>query len=78
MTSLNEFNRYGEEIEKLMLLRTSPIAVKMLEKESDIPAGAMRPIVIGDNRNRKGKESQGDCAPELCLSRTDAQIFLPT
>jgi uncharacterized protein (DUF169 family) len=26
-----------------MLLRTSPIAVKMLEKESDIPEGALRP-----------------------------------
>jgi uncharacterized protein (DUF169 family) len=43
MASLSEFNRYGEEIEKLMLLRTSPIAVKMLEKESDIPEGAVRP-----------------------------------
>jgi hypothetical protein len=36
MASLSELNRYGEAIEKLMLLRTSPIAVKMPEKESDI------------------------------------------
>jgi len=43
MANLSEFNRFGEEIEKRMLLRTSPIAVKMLEKESDIPAGALRP-----------------------------------
>jgi uncharacterized protein (DUF169 family) len=43
MANLSEFNRYGEEIEKLMLLRTSPIAVKMLEKESAIPEGAIRP-----------------------------------
>ena len=43
MASLKEFNRYGEEIERLMLLRTSPIAVKMLETESDIPEGAVRP-----------------------------------
>jgi uncharacterized protein (DUF169 family) len=43
MTSLSEFNRYGEEIEKLVMLRTSPIAVKMIEKESDIPEGAIRP-----------------------------------
>ena len=43
MTTLSEFNKYGENLEKLMLLRTSPIAVKMLEKESDIPAGAIRP-----------------------------------
>ena len=43
MTTVSEFNRFGEEIEKLMLLRTSPLAIKMLEKESDIPEGAIRP-----------------------------------
>jgi uncharacterized protein (DUF169 family) len=30
-------------LERLLGLRTSPVAVKMLEKEGDIPAGAMRP-----------------------------------
>jgi uncharacterized protein (DUF169 family) len=43
MTTVKEFNRYGEELEKILLLRTYPVAVKMLEKEADIPAGAMRP-----------------------------------
>ena len=43
MTTLKEFNRYGEELEKILLLRTSPIAVKMLRKEADVPAGAFRP-----------------------------------
>ena len=43
MTTLNEYNDYGEELEKLLVLRTSPIAVKMLEKEEDIPEGAIRP-----------------------------------
>ncbi len=43
MTTLSEFNRYGEDLERLLLLRTSPLAVKMLEKEGDIPAGAVRP-----------------------------------
>jgi uncharacterized protein (DUF169 family) len=43
MPTVKEFNSYGEELEKLLLLRTSPVAVKMLEKESDIPKGAMRP-----------------------------------
>ena len=43
MASLSEFNRFGEDIERRMLLRTSPIAVKMLENESDIPEGAIRP-----------------------------------
>jgi uncharacterized protein (DUF169 family) len=43
VTTISEYNRYGEEIEKALLLRTSPIAVKMLEKESDIPKEAIRP-----------------------------------
>jgi len=43
MAKLSEFNNYGKEIETFMRLRTSPIAVKMLETESDIPGGAMRP-----------------------------------
>ena len=43
MTALSEYNQYGEELEKYLMLRTSPIAVKMLEKEEDIPKGAVRP-----------------------------------
>jgi hypothetical protein len=31
MTSLSEFNRYGEEIEKLVFLRIAPIAVNIDE-----------------------------------------------
>jgi len=43
VTTLKEFNKYGEELEGILGLRTSPVAVKMLEKEEDIPAEAMRP-----------------------------------
>jgi len=43
MTTAKEYNSYGEEIKKTLLLRTSPLAVKMLEKESDIPKEAIRP-----------------------------------
>jgi uncharacterized protein (DUF169 family) len=43
MTTVKDFNRYGEELENLLGLHTSPIAVKMLEKEEDIPEGAIRP-----------------------------------
>ena len=43
MSTISEFNKYGEELEKILILRTSPIAVKMLEKEADIPKGAIRP-----------------------------------
>lgn len=43
MTTIKEFNKYGEEMENLLGLQTSPIAVKMLEKEEDIPKGALRP-----------------------------------
>ena len=43
MASLSDLNHYGEEIENRMILRTSPVAVKMLRTESDIPEGAIRP-----------------------------------
>ncbi len=43
MPTLQQYNRCGEELENLLLLRTAPIAVKMLVKEEDIPAGALRP-----------------------------------
>jgi len=43
MSDLSEFNKYGEELEKYLILRTSPIAVKMLEREAEIPKEAIRP-----------------------------------
>lgn len=43
MAVLKEFNGYGEDLERLMSFRTSPLAVKMLETENDIPEGALRP-----------------------------------
>jgi len=43
MTESGKFNQYGEALETSLLLRTSPVAVKMLESEGDIPNGAFRP-----------------------------------
>jgi uncharacterized protein (DUF169 family) len=43
MPTLKEFNNCGEELEKLLGLSSSPIAVKMLKSEADIPKGAYRP-----------------------------------
>ena len=43
MISLSDLNGFGEEMEKRLQLRTSPVAVMLLEKEGDIPAGAIRP-----------------------------------
>ena len=43
MTTFKEYNGLGEELERLLILRTSPLAVKMLEKKGDIPEGAIRP-----------------------------------
>lgn len=43
MTTIEEYNGYGDELEKLLMLRTSPIAVKMLKSEDEIPEGAIRP-----------------------------------
>jgi uncharacterized protein (DUF169 family) len=43
MTEVNNFNGYGEELESLLQLRTSPIAIRLLKREEDIPKGAIRP-----------------------------------
>jgi len=43
MPELNILNKFGEELEPALLLRSSPIALKMLEKEADIPKEAFRP-----------------------------------
>jgi len=50
MTSISKYNTYGEELEKKFSLRTSPMAVKMLETEDDIPEGAIRPSKDMGNR----------------------------
>ncbi len=44
MPTIKDFNLYGEELERFLLLRTSPIAVKMLKNEDDIPEKAIRPF----------------------------------
>ncbi len=41
--SLETFNTYGADLEKLMYLQSYPIAIKMLKSESEIPQGAVRP-----------------------------------
>jgi len=43
VTTIKEYRQYGEDLERMLRLRTSPLAVKMLEKEEDIPEGAIRP-----------------------------------
>lgn len=43
MTDINICKRYGEDLETHLRLQTSPIAVKMIKNESDIPENALRP-----------------------------------
>jgi uncharacterized protein (DUF169 family) len=43
MKTVGDFNECGKELEARLQLRTSPIAVKMLERKEDIPEGVMRP-----------------------------------
>jgi uncharacterized protein (DUF169 family) len=43
MRSLDILHNHAESLEKLLRLKTFPIAVKLLEKEADIPEGAKRP-----------------------------------
>lgn len=43
MDDREKYRQYGRELESLLHLQTSPIAVKMLEKETDIPEGSIKP-----------------------------------
>ena len=43
MKTLSDFNRCGEELERRLQLRTSPIGIRLLGGEEEIPKGAMRP-----------------------------------
>jgi uncharacterized protein (DUF169 family) len=43
MASLKEINGFGDELRNQLLLKTYPIAIKLLERESDIPEKATRP-----------------------------------
>ncbi|HSB79421.1 MAG TPA: DUF169 domain-containing protein [Candidatus Methylomirabilis sp.] len=44
MADLKIYQEYGEELERRLRLKTFPLALKLLEKETDIPAGAKRPL----------------------------------
>ena len=44
MTKLGTLHNYGKELEKRLRLWTYPLAIKLLEKEEDIPEGAVRPL----------------------------------
>lgn len=37
-------NQFGEELERLLILRYSPIALKVLHREEEIPADSLRPL----------------------------------
>ena len=43
MPSQSAYQEYGKELERRLRLKTFPLAIKMLEKEKDIPEGAQRP-----------------------------------
>ncbi len=43
MTSQATFNTYGADLERMMGLRTYPMAIKLLSSEAEIPEGAVRP-----------------------------------
>ena len=43
MTTVKQYNEYGELLERLLNMRTSPLAVKMIKTEADIPEEAYRP-----------------------------------
>lgn len=43
MDSIEKLREYGRDIEKLLTLRTAPVAVKILKNEMEIPEGSLRP-----------------------------------
>lgn len=43
MANLIVYQEYGEELERRLRLKTFPLALKLLEKEEDVPEGAKRP-----------------------------------
>jgi uncharacterized protein (DUF169 family) len=43
MTTPQGYNKHGEELEKFLKSASSPVAVKMLESEADVPPEAVRP-----------------------------------
>jgi uncharacterized protein (DUF169 family) len=44
MMDLSAYHGFGEELEGRLRLKTFPVAMKLLENESDIPEGAIRPL----------------------------------
>jgi uncharacterized protein (DUF169 family) len=40
LTPTADFHQYGKELERSLLLKTSPIAVKILQKDEDIPTSS--------------------------------------
>jgi uncharacterized protein (DUF169 family) len=44
MAGFKIYQQYGKELERRLRLKSFPLAVKLLEKEGDIPKGAKRPL----------------------------------
>ena len=44
MEDVKMYREYGAELERRLRLKTFPVAIKLLEKEKDIPEGAKRPL----------------------------------
>jgi len=42
-TPVEKMNTYGSDLLNMLVLRTYPVAIKMLKNESEIPQGAVRP-----------------------------------
>jgi len=43
MASETDYSTYGADLEQMLILRTHPIAMKMLTSEDEVPEGAIRP-----------------------------------
>jgi uncharacterized protein (DUF169 family) len=66
MPTIEEYRSYGKEIEDILRLDSFPIAVKMIQREEEIPAEAIRPK---RDRNQHLAQCQA-----FSLSRRDGEI----
>ena len=67
MEKYKVYEEYGEELERRLRLKTFPLALKMLEKEKDVPEGALRPL--------KGIGQQLSLCQVLQMSRREGKIM---
>ena len=72
MMILEELHEYGEELDRLLRLRTLPFGVKMLNNQRDIPKKAERPVCCLSKGNQNFVINAAKDAVAVALFQTQA------